>query len=189
MYWCFPSRIISRCPVFYSYFNFVFVLIHRWLKPKSFQLVALIPFREPTSRTVSSINHFCNKVDVTKRSNEHALACGSCNYKKHHEFFDSFATLTNNDYTKNREAAIELGASPNVQVLMYDLEDIHEIFLRLKLKLPNKSQYDYLYPIGIRNKGQTNVCDFGMNSNIIKQLAPSYHMYRKFTRSNLHINI
>ena len=161
-----------------------FVLNHRWLKPDSFQLIALIPFREPTARTVSLINHFCNKVDVTKSSSKQELACASCNYINHNEFFDSFATLTNNDYTKNREAAIELGALQNVKVLMYDLADINELSLRLRLKLPNKS----LHPIISRNKGQSNACDFGMNSNIIKRLAPSYHMYRMFTRANLHIN-
>jgi len=169
---------------FSSYQDVVFhdiVSACRWLKPETFQLIALIPFREPTSRTVSSINHFCNHGDLHSKTNEEMIACMSCDYKKHIAFFDSFTTLTNHDYIVNIDTAKTLGTMPNVKVLMYDLEDMTALFQGLQRKMPNKK----LLPLNIKNTANTDICDFGMNSKMIKKLNPSFNIYRKFSNSDI----
>jgi len=153
----------------------------RWLKPETFKIIALIPFREPAARTLSSINHFCNKGGISTKTNAQIVACMSCDHKKHQPFFDSFATSTNDDYTRNQLAATKLGGMTNVKVLFYDAADMEDLFLNLQNKMPTTS----LLPIGTSNTGQTDICDFGMNSKMINLLAPSFDLYRKFSNANL----
>jgi len=141
----------------------------------SSRAVALVSIRDPETRTLSNIHQICNK-NSHKRSKDIVEACSSCAYEKHSKVFDKFVQQTNKDYEEAFKSTRLM--IPNVSVMLFDTEDMEILLGMLLKKLPNHFSFSLNKKI---NQEEVTRCDFGMKSNMFKELAPARKIYRNLT--------
>ena len=150
-------------------------------RPRS---IILTTYREPISRTLSSIHQLCNK-QSEKRKNETLEACTECRYDFGTDVWDHVINMTNDHYEGVAEvAALQI---PDVQVISLDMIDISPALDRLRERL--KADADRMDRDGIpevpmtrwRNPELKSVCSFAMTSDMIKSLGTAQAVYRSLT--------
>ena len=146
--------------------------------------IILTTYREPISRTLSSIHQLCNK-QSDKRKNETIEACTECRYDFGTEVWDHVVNMTNDHYEGVAEvAALRI---PDVQVISLDMIDISPALDRLRERL--KADADRMDRDGVpdvpmtrwRNPELKSVCSFAMTSEMIKSLGTAQAVYRNLT--------
>ena len=150
-------------------------------RPRS---IILTTYREPISRTLSSIHQLCNK-QSEKRKNETLEACTECRYDFGTDVWDHVINMTNDHYEGVAEvAALQI---PDVQVISLDMIDISPALDRLRERL--KADADRMDRDGVpevpmtrwRNPELKSVCSFAMTSDMIKSLGTAQAVYRSLT--------
>jgi len=142
------------------------------LRPSS-NAIVMFTYREPVARFVSKINHLCNKRYKT-RSAYMQMACDRCAYEPDtKDFFQKLILQQNNLYL----AAPHIAKMnfENVQVLLVDTMDLYRFLGTLSL-LPGFNAIKM-----IKNVAYTKRCDFGITSEIIKELSTSVKVYRNLS--------
>ena len=150
-------------------------------KPRS---VVLTTYREPISRTLSSIHQLCNK-QSNKRTNETLEACSECRYDFGTDVWDRVVNMTNDHFEGVAEvASLQI---PNVQVISLDMVDISPALDKLRERLPldaKKLKVKDIPDVPItqwRNPERKSVCSFAMTSEMIKSLGIAQTVYRNLT--------
>ena len=146
--------------------------------------IILTTYREPISRTLSSIHQLCNK-QSGKRKNETIEACTECRYDFGTEVWDHVVKMTNDHYEGVAEvAALQI---PNVQVISLDMIDISPALDRLRARLKadiNRIGREDVPEVPMtqwRNPERKSVCSFAMTSEMIKSLGTAQDVYRNLT--------
>ena len=150
-------------------------------KPRS---VVLTTYREPISRTLSSIHQLCNK-QSNKRTNETLEACSACRYDFGTDVWDRVVNMTNDHFEGVAEvASLRI---QDVQVISLDMADISPALDRLREKLSldaKKLKVTDIPDVPItqwRNPERKSVCSFAMTSEMIKSLGVAQTVYRNLT--------
>ena len=152
--------------------------------PRRPRAVVLTTYREPISRTLSSIHQLCNK-QSHKRSNETLEACNECRYDFGKNVWDKVLNMTNDHFEGVAEvASLRI---PDVQVVSLDMVDISPALDRLRERLPldaKKLKVKDIPAVPItqwRNPERKSVCSFAMTSEMIKSLGVAQTIYRNLT--------
>ena len=150
-------------------------------KPRS---VVLTTYREPISRTLSSIHQLCNK-QSNKRTNKTLEACNACRYDFGTDVWDRVVNMTNDHFEGVAEvASLQI---PDVQVISLDMVDISPALDRLRERLPldaKKLKVKDIPDVPMtqwRNPERKSVCSFAMTSEMIKSLGVAQTVYRNLT--------
>jgi len=142
------------------------------LRP-SLSAVVLFTYRDPISTFVSGVNQWCN-IGFNTMSAEFKRVCHRCVYASDtREFFEKKVTWSNNLYSS--QSYITEMVKSNVQVLLLDVIDLSG-FLELQSK-----RGGFHTTASRMNSGKTNICDYGITSEIIKKLSPSVDVYRNLS--------
>jgi len=146
--------------------------------------VVLTTYRDPISRTLSSIHQLCNK-QSKKRTNETLEACNECRYDFGTAVWDRVANMTNEHYEGVAEvASLRI---PGVQVISLDMVDISPALDRLRERLPLDAKKSRIKGVPVvpvpewRNPERKSVCSFAMPSEMIKSLGIAQAVYRNLT--------
>ena len=152
--------------------------------PRRPRSVVLTTYREPISRTLSSIHQLCNK-QSNKRSNETLEACAECRYEFGTDVWDRVVNMTNDHFEGVAEvASLRI---PGVRVISLDMVDISPALDRLRERLPldaKKLKVKGIPDVPItqwRNPERKSVCAFAMTSEMIKSLGVAQAVYRNLT--------
>ena len=152
--------------------------------PRRPRSVVLTTYREPISRTLSSIHQLCNK-QSNKRTDETLEACNECRYDFGTDVWDRVVNMTNDHFEGVAEvASLQI---PDVQVISLDMVDISPALDRLRERLPldaKKLKVKDIPDVPItqwRNPERKSVCAFAMTSEMIKSLGVAQAVYRNLT--------
>jgi len=142
------------------------------LNPRS-RAIVLVSYREPISKFVSLVNQICNK-RFEERSEEVQSFCRSCDCR------DSDSTQLKNFIENTNKAFLSVSSITQmnlneVQVLLLDTYELSEFLKAQNFEQSIKATLK-------KNRGQTQICDFCVTSDIIKELAPSIGVYTTLTR-------
>jgi Sulfotransferase family len=142
----------------------------RNLRPSD-EYLPLISIREPIQRTISMINHQCNKNFEFKNETEQAI-CKMCRYTRDTAWFwKQFVDQTNTIYLE-LEQMLTTQKKSNQNAFLLDSVMI-DPFLKLLGRVMEVN-----VTIGKSNKQKTHVCNFGMTSAMMKDLLVSQMIYR-----------
>ena len=145
--------------------------------PERRSSIALVSFREPIQRTLSSIHQTCNK-NKSRRREETRAACERCSYdiEEDRAVWDGLIKRTNLLY--EGIALVSRMVIGGVQVLTIDTVDVDNFFTRLRSALSPRWEVS---TSGVRNTESLSLCNFGMTSDIFRALTPSETIYRNLT--------
>ena len=148
--------------------------------PKS-NTVVLVSFRDPETRTLAYINDMCRKNDNRRIFK----ACKLCEYNDNtKDTFDYFTSNTNQVFQHILDTTnINI---KNVNVMAFEMEDIERMFSLLGMRYPS---FNLLENDDSKKKEVTEqVCDFGFNSRLMKQLGQSNRIYRQLIGDRLQVD-
>lgn len=141
--------------------------------------VILATFREPIQRTVSSIHQKCNK-KFYARSVKLKRACTRCSYLQDKDFWNEFIEFSNHEYEMVKD--VVTAKIPKTTVLTIDMTDLSILYGKLH-SISNHSAFLNKERV---NSEETQRCDFGFTSEMMRRVRPSFEIYRNLTLGSLY---
>lgn len=142
------------------------------LQPSSSAIV-MFTFRDPISRFVSWINHLCNRL-LIRRSAELQRFCHRCEYAPDTEKEMKELIGRYNDLYLSASSIMGMNVN-DVQVLSLDTMDMNNF-----LETPSLGEGFKISRMR-ENAGKSDICNFAITSEIIKELSISAEVYRNLT--------
>jgi hypothetical protein len=156
--------------------------------------IVLSSYREPIERLLSHIHQLCNK-NLHLRNNVTLEACTRCSYVDDVDYWNLLANSTNTLY----HHMLQLTKPPNIEnidILMIDSHDITSFYQEMNAMLSqqkegssnvnsgNDNDYKVSSFKNIHESANAEVnhnCDFGIHSELIRQIKYSSNVYRRLT--------
>ena len=152
------------------------------------KIMVLTTLREPVERSLSQINHFCNK-NLNRRTPELQAACRACNHSSHLEVWNDFPHRANDEYQTVAKEALH----SEQDRYFLDISDMDSMIQQLQEALPEeflakrKAAFEDFFQSKI-NPEIIRRCDFVMSSSMMKAYRPSKSLYKSFMLGTLGID-